>query len=88
MQATGTTGKLMAGGQLVASLTAWTHVGDTDNWQTTATARDVNEFWLSGASSLDVWLRVGPKWWIWRGVAVRCEGTAITITGAGRPEMR
>ena len=87
MQATGTTGTLRAGGQLAASLTAWKYTGNEAGWQITATAGDVNEFWLDN-STLDVWLRVGNHWWIWRDVAVRREGTAITITGAGRPEMR
>lgn len=87
MQIKGVKGKLMAGGHVAAMLTSYEHTGTEDDWQTTATATEVNRFWLAN-SGLALWLRVGKAWWVWKNVTVRLEGTAITITGAGRPEMR
>lgn len=87
MNIKGVKGNLRAGSQVAASLANYSHTGTEEDWQVTATAVDVDQFWL-GNANLSLWLRVGKEWWVWKGVTARLEGTAITITGAGRPEMR
>lgn len=88
MNLTGISGKIKAGSQLAASLTAYSYTGTEGEWTVEAKASEKNPYWLLNAPSLDLWLGVGSSWWIWKDVEVLHNGDAVTIKGAGRPEMR
>jgi hypothetical protein len=52
-----------------------------------ATCRVVNTFgWTQ--RPLDVWLAIGPDWWVWRAVTFEIDGFHCSCELPGEPEFR
>ena len=89
MRLTGQSASIIVGGRCAARLGRWRLRGSTsEGWAVTADALEVNTIWLDSAAPLMLSLDVGNKRWCWRGVSVDRNGSQITITGAGAPEVR
>lgn len=65
-QAGGVSGEVKSGYQTVARLGRWTWDGHT----VSATASDVNTFFLEMGGPVTLRLQAGRKWWVWRSAEI------------------
>lgn len=88
--ATGIQGAVKFGPVQAATLKSWRLVARGDEscvWTLTATAVDVNTFYVT-QTPLTVSLRVGSRNWRWSDVVLEIVGGKVSGTLVGRPEVR
>jgi hypothetical protein len=89
-QVTGQRGVVKFGTVPAATLRTWRLAARDDEphtWTLTATAVEVNTFYLS-QSPLALSLRVGSRTWRWSDVVVEIVGGRVHGTVSGRPEVK
>ncbi len=78
----GVSGEIRAGYQRAAELGKW----EMDVHRVIrADIVSASNFWLA-QKPLDIRLRVGRRWWIWRGVDVSNKGSSVRVQVRGDPE--
>lgn len=89
-QAKGQQGVVRYGTVPAATLKGWSLSARDDDaqvWTLTATAVDVNRFYITQTPlSLALW--VGSRQWRWSDAVVEIVGGKVTGTVTGRPEVR
>lgn len=89
MKITGHHASIIVGGRCAARLGGWRLEGSpAEGWAVEADVLEVNTIWLESGAALSLACDVGNKRWRWHGVTVERQGSRMTITGAGAPEVR
>lgn len=85
LTASGLTGELRKGYQVVARLSGCTLSAETA--RVDGIASDVNTFWID-QPPFSLWLKFGSRHWVWRETEVIDSGSPFAIRLHGSPDVR
>lgn len=85
IQLRGHSGELRKGYKVAARLGAWAMDG---SGRCEAQALETNDYWLDQPGSFDLWLWVGARAWVWKGVDVADRGEPFVVRAPGSPDIR